>query len=295
MVIVHILFALLLTGPIVLGIRNILQNRKLPHPVRTAVFPTLLNSAILYALAYNIIFFIQELFLVLGKKSLGLTAYLYHNNHDWDGQHEMTSLMQGTGALSILIVGLFFLGLFQMIRRSKSIWKVFVLWLAFHGLIQALNQVMAVAFAPQTDVGQAFVKYLNLPNTYIILFSVISILLIVLICRWMTRPFLEMASNELDTTNPKAKLRYIRIIAVGGAVLGSIFIIPFRLPPAEQLLGLFDIFSISIPWIWATAASVQHVQINSNRIKEKVFWLPIIILILLLGIFQFILAPGIVF
>jgi hypothetical protein len=58
---------------------------------------------VLYALAFNIIFFIQELFLALGKRWLGLKAVLYHNNHNWYGEHPMDDLAQGYGAVAIFI------------------------------------------------------------------------------------------------------------------------------------------------------------------------------------------------
>jgi hypothetical protein len=41
---------------------------------RREIFSVVVKSSILYALAYNLIFFIQELFLTLGKKWIGLKA-----------------------------------------------------------------------------------------------------------------------------------------------------------------------------------------------------------------------------
>ena len=122
----------------------------------------MINSAVLYALAFNLIFFLQELFLGLGKKALGLEAFLSHNSHTWAGEHPTALLMQGSGALAILLIGLICLAIFRFIQNSKSIWKLFVLWLAFHGLILSIPQVMIAYFDPGTDVGEALVGYLNL-------------------------------------------------------------------------------------------------------------------------------------
>ena len=69
----------------------------------------IVHSMLAYVLAFNITFFIQELFLVLPKSMVpGLTATLYHNDHNWTGDAPIAELFQGTGALAILTSGLAF-------------------------------------------------------------------------------------------------------------------------------------------------------------------------------------------
>ncbi|MEO6104330.1 MAG: hypothetical protein ABIP44_11945, partial [Pseudoxanthomonas sp.] len=58
-------------------------------------------STLLYVVAFNLVFFVQELFLVLPKAfTPGLRPTLFHNNHLWQGEHALASLFQGTGALA---------------------------------------------------------------------------------------------------------------------------------------------------------------------------------------------------
>ena len=65
-----------------------------------------IGSALLYTLAFNLTFFIQELFLVVPKVlTPGLRPTLYHNNHLWLGENPLARLFQGTGALAIFISG----------------------------------------------------------------------------------------------------------------------------------------------------------------------------------------------
>ena len=48
----------------------------------------IVHSMLAFVLAFNLTFFIQELFLVLPKSMApGLTATLFHNNHDWTGSN----------------------------------------------------------------------------------------------------------------------------------------------------------------------------------------------------------------
>ena len=106
-VINHLLpFALLLV-PLIWGLYGFFKTRgeakNILNADRKSTGVLIINSAVLYALAFNIIFFIQELFLALGKRWLGLKAILYHYNHYWEGTHPMESLAQGYGAAAILV------------------------------------------------------------------------------------------------------------------------------------------------------------------------------------------------
>jgi hypothetical protein len=100
----------LAVGPLWLGIQGLntaRQHGAAPDPIRAWDWRLTITSALLYALAFNLIFFIQELFLVLPKAlTPGLRPTLFHNNHRWEGESPLASLLQGTGALAILVVGL---------------------------------------------------------------------------------------------------------------------------------------------------------------------------------------------
>ena len=293
--IVQVFFVLLLIGPIVWGIFNLKRYKGVSQPDVTVSFKTLINSGVLYALAYNLIFFLQELFLVLGKKAIGLEAYLYHNNHTWNGEHPMASLMQGSGALAIFVLGLLFLLIYKWIKKSGSIWKLLVLWLAFHGLIQSLPQVTVAYFDPGTDVGEALVGYLNLNSTLLIFLAILSVLAIASVAVRFGGLLLGFAPQGIDLSNPKVRFKYVRFVAVGAALLGSVLIIPFRLPPLSQIIAPFFVLAISIPWMWSSVNVSGQIERTSNTIDEKIHWMPIGLLFLLLVFFQLILAPGVKF
>lgn len=295
MILVRLFFTLLILGPIVLGILNLRQYRALSIPKQPPYYTALINSAVLYAIAFNVIFFLQELFLTLGKKAIGLETTLYHNNHSWEGSSELASLMQGSGALAIFILGLICLAWFRVIRNSQSIWKLLVLWLAFHGLIQSVPQVMIAFFDANIDVGQALVGYLDLNQALLVLLSLVSIVATALISMWMSRPLLELAPAELDLSNPKLRLKYIRSIAVGAALLGCLFVIPFRVPPVTQILAPVLLFIFTVPWIWSISARIENIKSIPNSVNEKILWQPLAMLLGLLLFFRIVLAPGVAF
>ena len=103
------LLLVLVIGPLGLAVAGILSARHAPAaPDRSGQvnWRLPLGSALLYTLAFNATYFVQELFLVLPKALLpGVHATLFHNNHRWEGDHPLTALFQGTGAVAILLTG----------------------------------------------------------------------------------------------------------------------------------------------------------------------------------------------
>src|ERR1044072_2395392 len=94
-----------------------------------------IGSALLYTLAFNLTFFIQELFLVVPKAlTPGLRPTLFHNNHTWEGQHPLASLFQGTCALATIVSGTICLLLLRGDRVRSTTLRLFLVWMAFHGL-----------------------------------------------------------------------------------------------------------------------------------------------------------------
>jgi len=295
MILVQIVFASLVIVPIVWGIFNWYKNKGLATAEFAIKYPTIINSAVFFALAFNIIFFLQEVFLVLGKKAIGLRSFLYHNNHTWEGEHPMASLMQGSGALAIFLIGLICWVIFQRIRNSGSIWKLFIMWLAFHGLIQSTPQVIIGYLNPSTDVGDALVGYLELSEPLLIFLSIASAITMASICIWFSRYLLEFAPPHADLNHPKVRIKYVRYIAVGAAIIGSILVIPFRVFPMGQAVTPFIVSAFSIPWIWAAAARIRPIRHVPNNINDKVYWSPILFLLALLIFFRLVLAPGVEF
>ncbi len=113
------------------------------------------SSALLYTHAYNLTFFIQELFLVLPKAlTPGLHPTLFHNNHTWEGENRRASLFQGTVPLAILMSGTVCGWLLRRPWRSSTV-RLFLIWMTYNGLYQALPQVVVGAISPRSDVGMA--------------------------------------------------------------------------------------------------------------------------------------------
>jgi hypothetical protein len=251
---------------------------------------TILNSAVLFALAYNIIFFLQEVFLVLGKNRIGLTAILYHNNHNWIGDHPKAALMQGSGAAAIFIAGiLFYLLQFLIDRRSWA--RMLMVWLAFNGMLQSLPQFATAKLAPETDTGQAL-AYLSLGDTTEWTISFGSYVLIIVALIWFARTLLQFSPDNSSALN---RFHFLKNAVMLAALLSIGLIIPFRIPPYDRIMSVVFLVLLCVPMMMAFGWRKSSIHGAGNIINEKLLIIPLILLVLLLLFFQLYLAPGVKF
>jgi hypothetical protein len=292
----HLLPFTLLLIPLIWGIYGYLRTRSevkndLPVNGPSPRF-VIINSAVLYALAFNIIFFIQELFLALGKRWLGLKATLYHNNHNWEGSHPMESLAQGYGAAAIFIVGLICLMIANSTKHNSHWMHLLWLWLGFQGLAQSIPQFITGKVAPDTDTGQAF-TYLGIGEGLGIVIAIAGIIAMLYICTLYSNYLLRLAPDFEQVNTAKGRFGYLFRIAVLAAILGMILITPFRIMPWNRAIAPVMVTLISVPMVFAHGWKVKARAVTNSDINHRIMLLPIILLIGLLLIFQVVLAPGI--
>lgn len=289
----HLIPLSLLVIPLFWGIYGFIRTKnESKAKLRYRGFALVINSAVLYALAFNLIFFIQELFLALGKRWLGLRAVLYHNNHNWFGEHPMDDLAQGYGAVSIFITAIICFIIARAMKNSQHWIQLFFLWMSFQGFAQSIPQFITAFMAPDTDTGQAF-TYLGLsqPTGWII--AIAGIVLMLLIGCLFTKYLLQLAPSSSITEHAGSRFGYISRIALLASVIGIFLIIPFRIMPWERASAPFFVTLLSIPMVFAHAWKVKPVVPVNNDINRKFFMMPVVMLVILLVTFQLVLAKGV--
>jgi len=286
----------LFVGPAWLGTTGWLQSRREPPSPRapwdwTRVFV----SALLYTLAFNLTFFIQELFLVLPKAlTPGLQPTLFHNNHRWEGQHALASLFQGTGALATALVGLACL---LWVRNSASHsmqLRLGLLWMAYCGLFMALPQVVIGALSPGSDVGMAM-EYLQWPAVAKTVAALLALIVMPLLALAMVRPTLALAGTDDEIATARSRARLMLQFVVLPAVIGTALVIPFRVPREwiEVVLLPLLVMLVGVPWMLAGAWRVRDAVASGRRVES--FVLPLLAAIALLLVLQLLLRPGVEF
>lgn len=283
----------LLGAPLILLGVGLLRTVGEPRTKRAWDWGLTLTAAVLYALAFNVIFFIQELFLVIPKAlTPGLRPILFHNNHDWAGDSPLAELFQGTGAVATVIVAI---GCVAWLRRAppraQSV-RVLAIWLGFHGFMQALPQVVLGAVFPPNDVGRAM-TYLGLTPAVRIIAAVVAMAAIVGVCLWATRRLLEVTPERAET--PRGRMAAIFKVGVLPAVIGLVLILPSRVPagPEQLLIPPVAVALLCGLWLpgmaWGTTA-----RLAAPTATGFARW-PLLAWAIQLAVFQILLRPGVPF
>lgn len=242
-----------------------------------------LCSALLYTLAFNLTFFIQELFLVVPKAlTPGLRPTLFHNNHTWEGQHPLASLFQGTGAVATIVSGIVCLLLLRGDRVRSTTLRLFLIWMAFHGFFQALPQFFIGALVPGNDVGMAM-DYFHMSQTAKWIAASVAVLVMVPIGARLTRHLLGI-SHEFFT------------LALIPAFAAIPLIVAFRVP-REMLEVLLPPVLTTIVGLTAITANwwrLRRVSVAPEPVTVSLAY-PLVAVVALLLVFQLVLRPGIAF
>ena len=299
--IVAILFPLVaLGGPLLLGMVGLWRSRgavaasAAPAPSRD--WRLTFQSAILYALAFNLIFFIQELFLVLPKAlTPGLRPTLYHNNHSWQGDHPLAALFQGTGALAIFLTGLGFAFLLRRPTGRSTAGRLFLIWMAYHGLFQSLPQIVIGALAPDNDVGMAMGWFAMSEGAKTVA-AMVALAALPVAGLWLTGPLLALAPNEGAIASAGRRTGFVFRTVTLPALAAIPVIIAFRVPRelVEVIAPPIAVTIVGIAWIQAAAWRTGRARPGGFSAARPIFSLLGALLILLL-VFQLILRPGIPF
>ena len=291
----------LVAGPLLLGLTGLIRERSAaadaaPEPIKSWNWTLTINSALLYALAFNLTFFIQELFLVLPKAlTPGLRPTLFHNNHSWEGENPLASLFQGTGALAILLTGIACaLLLRRPLRRSPTV-GLFFIWMTYNGLFQALPQVLIGAMNPRNDVGMAM-NYLGLDTTTKTAAALVALFAITPLALWLLRPLLSLAEDPACLTSARARTRFVFRVATLPALAAILLIIPFRVPRelVEVVIVPVVVTVIGVAWLQAGAWRVSGVTTVGGSNMGSIAY-PLGALLILFVMFQLLLRPGVHF
>lgn len=292
---------MLVAGPIMLGFVGLV----VPRRARTEAEADLavpwnwrltLTSALLYTLAFNLVFFIQELSLVLAKAfTPGLRPTLFHNNHSWQGDNPLAALLQGTGALAIFLTGLLGALLLRRGTGRSSTARLFLIWMTYSGFLQSLPQVVIGAVEPENDVGMAM-NYLQLSATAKTAAALVALAAIPLVSLWLTDPLLNLARPKAQISTARARSRYIFNVATLPALAGILLIIPFRVPRnfVEVVMVPVVVTVIGVAWIQAGAWRVSRANPVASLGAVSIAY-PLCAVLILLLVFQLVLRPGIHF
>ena len=292
--------ALALGGPALLALRGVThahRNTALCQTVRSPWnWRLTIASLLLCTLAFNVVFLIQELALVVSKAlTPGLHPTLYHNNHDWTGNNPLASLEQGSGALATLLLGLAALWWLRARSSRSPSRRLFTIWIAFHGLFASLPQVVVGAGLPQNDVGMAM-DYLRLGPAALTFASITALAAMAAAGTRLARPIVALAADPVDIRTGEQRARFVFRVATIPALASLPLIIAFRIPGEIVQVAIVPIVitCLGILWVQASAWLVPATRQLSERDPPRLL-APLVALVIALLFFQLVLRPGIAF
>lgn len=288
-------FVLLVVAPLLLGLAGVRRAARTGMPTPDWSWRLSVASMLHYALAFNLTFFVQELFLVVPKAlTPGLRPTLFHNNHGWEGQHPLASLFQGTGAAATLLLGLACAWLLRSGRVRRSGTRLFLLWMAYCGVLMALPQVVIGALSERSDVGMAMAFFGLEPATTTAL-AFVALACIGAFALGLLPPLLGLATAA-DVAGAAGRTRFVALAAALPALLAIALIVPFRVPREAIEVVLLPVL-VTVPglaWMLAGAWRARVAAVDAAPAPPSIA-APLIAAIGLLLVFQGLLRPGVAF
>lgn len=242
-------------------------------------------------MAFNVAFFLQELFLTLPKAlTPGLTATLFHNNHAWSGDNPLARLFQGTGALALAVTAaLACLALGSGTRRSAGT-QLALWWLAYCAILMTLPQLMAAAGHPGSDLGMAY-AYLGVGATAAKAGAFLAIAAGPACAWWLAR---QAASLDAALGSPEPPTRSCRLLLVPALVALPVLLL-YRIPreTVEVVSMPLAVTLGGIFWVCVFGQRATTVRPTVHGVPD---WrVPAALASLVLALFQGVLRHGITF
>lgn len=284
-------------APLLLGLAGIpsLRRERLTSPARWNM-KLALASTLLYTLAFNLTFFVQEFFLVLPKAlTPGLRPTLFHNNHSWEGDSPLASLFQGTGALATLVLAIACVWRLKRNAGGSTTLRLFLIWMAYCGFFMALPQVAIGALNSGSDLGMAM-GYFGLGAAAKSVAALVALAAIAPIALSLTRPLLALCDDAAQLASARGRMRFVAQTATLPALVAIVPIVLFRVPREwiEVLLLPAWVSLFGTLWMQAGAWRLRDVKPSTRPDDASIAWLFAAVVGLLL-VFHLVLRPGIHF
>ncbi len=213
----------------------------------------LVADALTYALGANLAFLAQEIALVVSKAPLpGVSATLFHNSHDWIGDHPRLDLIQGAGLAGLLVAAV--LGL-VVARRSGpgGFVRGAAWWTCFHGSVAFLVNLASGVVSPDTEAGE-FLAALGLADgSSGVILGVLAVLAVPLVGLQLG-PALLGGAESADVRTAVRRVVQPAMVAVPVLAL-------FRFPSAEGAMGGLILLVAAAPWAALGAAGPERASV----------------------------------
>lgn len=276
-----------------------LSSFKEKAPARRRYLLIIFNSTVFFLLSYFVLFFISQITTVIAASFFNYPVIVYYyeiyfNISPEAWYHDSVKTIFSSGPLIVFVIGIISLIVYHNIKESVISYKLFFLWGFLHG-VNMLFGALLVGTLFETGVGHV-ISWMYIMDTGKVLYSIISIFLLVIAGLLATKPFLISANtyyNEINRTNRNAFI-FAQVLIPYFA--GNAFLIILRQPHFifyDTFIAMALLVSI-IP-VLATYSTYNELYFEEEDKKPVIPWIGIGALVLAILIFRVVQAIGIRF
>jgi len=256
----------------------------------------IINSTILFIMALLLTTILHELaHAIIGYVNQS-NPVIHHNFVQHFTTFHLTKPQEYAIAISGPRMGLIqgvIAGFVYLFVMKRNTFKLFLLWFSALGFYNFLSYLFVGPMLQTSAIGKAFLA-METPLSYQILLAIGAILCMLTIGYLLTKPFLRFSYKEDWVSDEVSKKKFAFDIIVLPWLIGGAFVTILYLPVVSVFSILYPILGgIAFLVPWQNAGRIKNIPLSDNPKMGKLRIGPVILLILVIGLFSFVLAPGI--
>ncbi|MCD4745393.1 MAG: hypothetical protein K8R58_03755 [Bacteroidales bacterium] len=258
-----------------------------------------INSFFLFIISYILVYMIYQFTVLISASFFGLDSILFYYDlafNDFSPLWTRLNIIFITlsGPFISLVIGILFYNVFTKIKKITGLYKLFFLWISFHGFNFFLGAfVSGVSF----DEGLGYVANWLYMNVFVkIFFSLIFLFILSVIGYYSTKKFLE-TSNSIYRIKREYRMNFLLNVAVIPWLAGSLFMLFVKIPnnPNYETGMLFTMFFLVIPVLFNMKAKAKLNLPKGKRKKTQINWVYLIVFLILISAYRIGLNTGLHF
>lgn len=247
------------------------------------------TSALAAAVGVVVAALVNNLGIAVGGLFADRGPVLYHNEVVYRAAG--SDLALAGGAVACLLVGAFWLTVYPGARRYDGA-RITVLWIVLHLFREGFSQLALLPLNQNSNMAAVFGS-IDVPAGLDLVVAAAGAVGLLSVALASAPAFLAFAHKQRLISTPGNRFSYTAKLALLPGIAGSLVAVPFFLPDngtgtiqTLPLLGLFTVATV------LAALGTRSVRIGDYRAAQGFDWVPLVWLVVMMILFQFVLTNG---
>ncbi|MDD5570486.1 MAG: hypothetical protein PHD97_04930 [Bacteroidales bacterium] len=257
------------------------------------IIKRIINSGVLFALSFISINIILNIVNAVTGNFYNLSPILYfsfvkYTNKIVFNNHSIF-FNYLSGPFICLIIAILSFRIFNVIKRTGGLFKVFFLWLGINGYVLFFGQFAITLVLPNRHVDSIF-NFFNMGLTYEVISIIISVLCIAALGINITKYFMYLSHTRYYIKHSSTRREFTLQTCIYSWLWGGVLCFLFYIPFNNFFIIIMLIFNgvvVSVVYLFSKNKRNKSVHISKNTSISKISIKPILILIILWLVFHF--------